>query len=55
MRCASPGSPPALHALIDQLAALYAHNLVGVTHLIHSKLNKKAQQFADAFIWQKDT
>lgn len=55
MRCASPGSPPALHALIDQLAALYAHNLVGVTHLIHSKLNKKAQQFADAFKWQKDT
>jgi len=46
---------PELQTLIDQLAALYAHNLVGVTHLIHSKLNKKAQQFADAFKWQKDT
>ena len=45
---------PELQQMIDQLAALYAQNLVGVTHLIHSKLSKKAQQFSDAFKWQKD-
>lgn len=45
---------PQLQQMIDQLASLYAQNLVEVTHLIHSKLNKKAQRFADAFKWQKD-
>ena len=45
---------PELQQMIDQLANVYAHNLVAVTHLIHSKLNKKAQHFANAFKWQKD-
>jgi hypothetical protein len=40
---------------IDRLADLYATNLVDVTHLIHSSLDRKAQQFADAFKWRKDT
>lgn len=44
-----------LQQRIDQLADVYANNLVGVTNLIHSKVSKKAQQFADAFIWQKDS
>lgn len=45
---------PELAAMIDQLAACYAANLVGVTVLIHSKLDKQAQQFADAFTWRKE-
>lgn len=41
-----------LRSLVDRLAAVYARHLVEVTNLIHSGLNKKAQQFADAFIWR---
>lgn len=43
-----------LRRIIDRLADTYARNLVEVTNLIYSGLNKKAQQFADAFIWRKD-
>lgn len=39
---------------IDRLAELYAARLVDVTNLIHSSLDRKAQQFADAFKWRKD-
>ena len=42
-----------LRTLIDRLAAIYSSNLIGVTHLIHSTLNKKARQFADAFVFRK--
>jgi len=49
----APGSP-ALRAMIDALAELYARQLVEVTHLIHSSLERKAQQFADAFRLRKD-
>jgi hypothetical protein len=48
-------SSDALRARIDQLAELYARHLVDVTLLIHSSLDRKAQQFADAFKWRKDT
>ena len=41
-------------AVIDALALLYSTNLVDVTLLIHSKLDRKAQQFADAFNFRKD-
>lgn len=41
--------------MIDQLATIYSHNLIEITHLIHAKLNKKAHKFANAFIWGKDT
>ncbi|HEY0843877.1 MAG TPA: hypothetical protein VGE12_00815 [Noviherbaspirillum sp.] len=44
-----------LDDMIGRLATIYARNLVGITNLIHSKTNKKAQQFADAFIWRKDS
>jgi hypothetical protein len=40
--------------LLDALAATYARDLVGVTDLIHSRSEKHAQQFADAFRWKKD-
>lgn len=39
---------------IENLAETYAAELVGVTDLIHSRLDKRAQQFADAFRWRKD-
>jgi hypothetical protein len=45
----------ALRGHIDRLADLYATNLVEVTLLIHSSLDRKAQQFADAFKWRKDS
>lgn len=40
---------------LDQLADAYAGNLVGVTDLIHSRIDKRAQQFADAFRLRKDS
>lgn len=43
-----------LGSMIERLADIYAHNLVEVTHLIHSSMDKKAQQFADAFRLRKD-
>ena len=48
-----PASIP-LRERIDALAELYARHLVEVTHLIHSSLDRKAQQFADAFKLRKD-
>jgi hypothetical protein len=45
---------PALRELIDRLAELYARRLVQVTTLIHARLDRKAQQFANAFTWRKD-
>jgi predicted transcriptional regulator len=58
----APGGPAccylpesaALRERIDRLAELYASHLVEVTLLIHSTLDRKAQQFADAFKWRKD-
>jgi DNA-binding IclR family transcriptional regulator len=44
-----------LRDMIDRLAQSYSKNLVDVTELIHSKINKRAKQFADAFIWRKDS
>lgn len=44
----------ATRELIDRLAELYARQLVQVTTLIHAKLDRKAQQFANAFTWRKE-
>ena len=46
---------PELAAMLDKVARIYATNLVGVTDLIHSRIDKRAQQFADAFRWRKDS
>lgn len=62
-QCGQPDAPafryqpatPAMAALIDRLAELYSRQLVQVTTLIHSKLDRKAQQFANAFTWRKDS
>lgn len=40
--------------LIDALATLYSSHLVDITLLIHSKLDRRAQQFANAFEFRKD-
>jgi predicted transcriptional regulator len=63
VRCDAPGGNAycyrpdgeALRERIDRLADLYATHLVEVTLLIHSSLDRKAQQFADAFKWRKDS
>jgi len=44
-----------LAAILDQLATHYSADLVGISDLIHSRVDKKAQQFADAFRIRKDT
>jgi hypothetical protein len=49
----SPGTPD-LGTLLDLVAATYSANLVGVTELIHSRIDKRALQFADAFRWKKE-
>ena len=43
-----------LGALLDQVAAAYAADLVAVTDLIHSRIDKRAQRFADAFRFRKE-
>jgi Mn-dependent DtxR family transcriptional regulator len=40
---------------LDALAHAYSANLVGMTDLIHSRIDKRAQQFADAFRLRKDS
>lgn len=47
--------PEKLRQMIDRLAATYSTHLVDVSRLIHSKTNKNALLFADAFIWRKDS
>lgn len=44
-----------LGRIFDMLAALYGAHLVEVTHLIHARTSRKAQRFADAFVWRKDS
>lgn len=45
---------PEMKETIDRLADVYAKNLIEVTNLIHSQIEKKAHKFANAFIWRKD-
>jgi DNA-binding IclR family transcriptional regulator len=46
---------PQLAELLDRLALHYTSNLLAITGLIHSGANRRAQQFADAFRWRKDS
>jgi hypothetical protein len=43
-----------LGGLLDRVAQAYASNLVLVTDLIHSRIDRRAQQFADAFRFRKE-
>jgi hypothetical protein len=45
---------PALSGLLDQTAHAYSVDLVTVTGLIHSRIDRRAQQFADAFRFRKE-
>jgi hypothetical protein len=47
-------STPALAGVIDALAETYAHDLVGITDLIHSATGRSAHQLAGGFRWRKD-
>ena len=46
--------PPELSDVVDRLANAYSTNLVAVTDLIHSRIDRRAQQFADAFRFRKE-
>lgn len=49
-------APPAeLAEMLDRAALAYVHNLIGVTRLIHSRTERMAHQFADAFRLRKDS
>ncbi|MBC5764184.1 hypothetical protein [Ramlibacter albus] len=48
------GPTPELDALLGHVEEAYSTNLVAVTDLIHSRVDKRAQQFADAFRLRKD-
>lgn len=41
--------------IIEELSKLYSKNLLEITHLIHSKIDRSAQRFADAFKLRGDT
>lgn len=41
--------------LLGRVATHYSRNLLAITDLIHSSLNRRANQFADAFRWRKDS
>jgi hypothetical protein len=44
-----------LREMIARVADIYSKHLIDVTNLIHSKTSKKAQHFANAFKWRKDS
>ena len=49
---------PANQELLDvvtELATTYSRNVVAIASLIHSLGDRKAQRFADAFRWRKDS
>lgn len=50
----SPATPE-LAQMLEAVAKAYGANLVKVTDLIHSRVDRRAQQFADAFRWRKDS
>lgn len=54
-RYAYAPATPELAQAIDQLAAHYVINLLTITDLIHSRIDRRAEQFSDAFRWRKDT
>jgi len=45
---------PELAQVLDGVAQAYAADLVTVTELIHSRIDRRAQRFADAFRFRKE-
>lgn len=50
----APASPE-IEELVARLASHYAADIVTITELIHSRVDKRAKQFADAFRWRKES
>ena len=48
------GPGPELRERVDQLAQAYSTHLLAVTDLIHSRIDRRAQRFADAFRFRKE-
>ena len=46
---------PELAQILDRVAQCYATNLRPVTNLIHSRVDRRAYQFAEAFRLRKDS
>jgi hypothetical protein len=46
---------PELRALVGRLADAHGSRLIEITNLIHSTDGRRAQRFADAFKWHKDS
>jgi len=46
---------PQLADMLDAVAKAYTANLVKVSGLIHSRVDRRAKHFADAFRWRKDS
>jgi len=44
---------PGLAAIVDRTEEEYSRNLLGVTKLIHSRPDRSALDFADAFKFRK--
>lgn len=44
-----------LAEMLDRLAQAYARDLIPITNLIHDRVQKNAQRFADAFLLRKDS
>lgn len=45
----------ALDGMVARVAQAYSSHLVEISNLIHSATGKKAQHFADAFLWRKES
>jgi DNA-binding IclR family transcriptional regulator len=43
-----------LRGLLEELAQSYSTDLVAITDLIHSRIDRRAQRFADAFRFRKE-
>ena len=53
-RTARYAPAPELRDLLEELAQSYSTDLVAITDLIHSRIDRRAQRFADAFRFRKD-
>lgn len=53
-RCRYQPGSDALHLVNGRVADCYSRHLMPVTQLIHSKTDKRAQQFADTFKLRED-
>jgi hypothetical protein len=54
-RCRYAPRDPSVARVVDEVAALYARQMVVVAELIHSTSDRKAHRFADAFRLRKET